>query len=145
MHSQVREISSVAGDEAVAVRALALVTKPKAGKIERRRTEISLLLKTLGLIGTSFRGLRTDQGRLLQAAVDSCSSAFVSDASSATFRQVLERSIWRIKPHRTFPGPTSMKVSTCCAISRRMHCSHFTEPVTWRTRVSRARRSSVTN
>src|ERR1035441_9706708 len=45
----------------------------------------------------------------------------------ATFRQVFERSICRISPHRTFPGPTSMNVCTPCAISRRMHWSHLTD------------------
>ena len=30
----------------------------------------------------------------------------------ATFRQVFERSICRISPHKTFPGPTSIKVCT---------------------------------
>ena len=61
---------------------------------------------------------------------DQGGKVFASDASSPTFRQLFERSICRISPHKTFPGPISTKISTPCPISRRMHCSHFTEPVT---------------
>ena len=73
-----------------------------------------------------------------------CSSVFARDASSPTFRQVFERSICRISPHKTFPGPISTKVCTPSAISRRMLCSHFTAPVTCATSVARARNSSLT-
>src|SRR5260221_3347735 len=57
---------------------------------------------------------------------------FWTDASSSAFRQVCERSIWRIKPVRTLPGPTSMKVFTPRLISVCMDLAHCTAPVTWR-------------
>src|SRR5260370_10798414 len=38
------------------------------------------------------------------------SSVFCNEASSSTFQHFFERSIWRISPHSTFPGPTSTNV-----------------------------------
>src|SRR6476620_547667 len=75
---------------------------------------------------------------------DNCSSVFCSDAASPTFEQGFERSIWRIRPHSTLPGPTSTKRSTPRAINSCMDCCHFTDPVTWRTRASRLDVASVT-
>jgi hypothetical protein len=54
MHSQVREISLSAGEEAVGVRARALVVKPMVVKIERRCTESCLLVVRLEVIGFSL-------------------------------------------------------------------------------------------
>src|SRR5258708_2159744 len=75
---------------------------------------------------------------------ENCDSVFCSDASSLTVRHVLLRSICLISPQRTFPGPTSINKFTPFSISSRMDGSHLTEPVTWRTRASRAGSAAVT-
>src|ERR1051326_389704 len=49
---------------------------------------------------------------------------FCSDASSSAFTQVCERSIWRISPVRTLPGPTSTNVCTPRLISVCMDLAH---------------------
>src|SRR4029077_1754572 len=82
--------------------------------------------------------------RCARFVYDNCSSVFCSEASSPTFEHGFERSIWRIRPHRTFPGPTSTKRSTPRAISSCIDCCHFTDPVTWRTRASRLAAAPVT-
>ena len=68
-----------------------------------------------GKIGqyAKLSALRTDfslRSRRVHCASDS--RVFVRLASSLTLRQVFDRSICRISPHRTFPGPTSMNVCT---------------------------------
>ena len=65
-------------------------------------------------------GHRVTQGRMGEFLIPSNqgatglvvknSSVFCNDASSSTFNDFFERSIWRISPHRTFPGPTSTNV-----------------------------------
>ena len=40
---------------------------------------------------------------------------FASESSFSTFKHVWLRSIWRISPHRTLPGPTSTNVVTPAA------------------------------
>src|ERR1019366_6817442 len=73
-----------------------------------------------------------------------CASVFCSDASSPTVTQVFERSICRISPHRTFPGPTSINKLAPLLISNRTDRSHLTAPVTWRIRASREASAEVT-
>ena len=51
-----------------------------------------------------------DDKMSIQALTAKCSSVFCSEASSATLSAVFERSIWRIRPHNTLPGPTSTNV-----------------------------------
>src|SRR6266849_478770 len=63
------------------------------------------------------------------AAAVNFSRVFPRDASSPTFTQVFDRSICRINPHKTFPGPTSMKVWTPFAMSSCMHGHHLPEPL----------------
>jgi len=65
-------------------------------------------------------------------------AVFCRDASSSTLTQAEERSIWRMSPQSTLPGPTSTKFLTPSAISARTDLSHCTDPVTWRMSASRA-------
>src|SRR5580698_7907073 len=57
---------------------------------------------------------------------------------SSTLKTRTERSIWRSKPVRTLPGPTSTKTVTPDSIISRMESSQRTGAVTWRMRASRA-------
>src|SRR5438309_11088452 len=60
------------------------------------------------------------------------STAFDKLGSSATFKHVFDRSICRISPHSTLPGPPSTNVCTPLAISNGIDCAHFTVHVTCR-------------
>src|SRR5579872_7559296 len=77
------------------------------------------------LIDARVSALRSSRGRRLAfanlyAAWEIASTVFANEASSPTFKHVFDRSICRINPQRTLPGPTSMNVSTPCEISSRI-------------------------